>query len=327
MPIASILIPAVKPTYLERAIRSALLQSLRDIEILVGDDTPDGSLAHVVERFHDSRLRYFHHGHQNAKQNAAALWRRANSPYVKWLHDDDVLLPLSVEVLVEALRAHPDSRLAFHGRVFIDDTGAVCWCPGSPIADGDTVAITRAELSRSLVGRLYNWVGELSNVMLTRDRDEAAYLFDYRGWPIDCLQDVAMYLNAAEDAPIIGVGGVYGAYRQHDGQMSNYASPYFPAILYEWELMVRGEAASKGLSRKRLVEAKERLIAHYRLHARLYPEIAPLMHGADEIDRLPAAQLLQSTRFAENLLSARTAIQARIAQACGRDSNLSRQYA
>lgn len=319
MPIASILIPALKPTYLERAIRSALLQSVHDIEILVGDDTADGSLANIVSGFRDSRLRYFHHGFQNAKSNAVALWRRANSPYVKWLHDDDILLPLSVEVLLEALRAHPDSRLAFHGRVFIDDTGAVCWCPGSPVHDGDTIRITRSELSRSLVGRLYNWVGELSNVMLVRDRDDAGLLFEYRGWPIDCLQDVALYLNAAEDGPIVGVGGVYGAYRQHNGQMSSATSPYFSATLYEWELMLRGEGASKQLSRRRLIEAKERLIAHYRLHAHRYAEIARLMHDASEIERMPAAQLLESRRFADNLVAARTALRARIVRARATD--------
>ena len=71
MPTVSILIPAYKAEYLERAIISAQLQTFEDTEILVGDDTPDGKLEGIVRRFNDPRIRYFHHGFQKAPATRA----------------------------------------------------------------------------------------------------------------------------------------------------------------------------------------------------------------------------------------------------------------
>ena len=122
MPTVSILIPAYKPEYLQLAIASAREQTYRDIEILVGDDTADAKLRSLVEEQArlDARVKYFHHGFGNGYKNCFALWNKAQGKYVKWLFDDDVLMPASVESLLLALQGHPGSVMAFHERVYID---------------------------------------------------------------------------------------------------------------------------------------------------------------------------------------------------------------
>ncbi|MGA7782528.1 MAG: glycosyltransferase family A protein [Paraburkholderia sp.] len=57
MATVSILIPARRADYLGRALISAKRQTFEDIEILVGDDTPDALLAPIVAAAGDTRVR------------------------------------------------------------------------------------------------------------------------------------------------------------------------------------------------------------------------------------------------------------------------------
>ena len=52
-PLVSIIIPAFKPQHLVSAITSVLEQTCADIEVLVGDDTPDGRLETIVTSVDD----------------------------------------------------------------------------------------------------------------------------------------------------------------------------------------------------------------------------------------------------------------------------------
>src|SRR5258708_5307193 len=194
----SILIPAFKPDYLGRALISAQQQTFEDIEILVGDDTPDGALEEIVRRIDDPRIQYLHHGFGDGTRNAQQLWERASGKYIKWLFDDDLLMPTSVAVLANALGEHPESALAFHGRVFIDSNDVVTFVPPALLKPGERGLIDRKFLVEQLLGQVHNFIGEPSNVMLRRDLVDAASFLDYGGLKLDFLADVAMFLNLAE---------------------------------------------------------------------------------------------------------------------------------
>lgn len=314
MPTVSILIPAYKAEYLGRAILSAQRQTFEDVEILVGDDTPGGALREVVERFDDPRIRYFHHGFQKGTRNSRALWEKASGQYVKWLFDDDLLMPTSVETLVNALRANPGVVLAFHGRVVINETDAVVATPAPLLPAGQAALISRSSLVESLLGRINNFVGEPSNTMLVRERIDISRAFDYRNWVLDFLGDVALYLNCAEQAPLLAVGGYLSAFRQHSGQASVPRGSNFAAGLYEWELMVRGEAAAGYLSAGALQSAAQGLRHLYSHWAPSMPEIARLLGNLDELTRVPAHQLYTSERFVADLTNARAIVAERVEQ-------------
>jgi len=314
MPTVSILIPAYKAEYLGRAILSAQRQTFEDIEILVGDDTPDGALREIVERFDDPRLRYFHHGFQKGTRNSRALWEKASGQYIKWLFDDDLLMPASVETLVNALRANPGVVLAFHERVIIDNTDAVIMTPTPLLPVGQAALISRQSLVETALGRITNFVGEPSNTMLVRDRIDISRAFDYRTWVLDFLGDMALYLNCAEQAPLLAVGGCLSAFRRHSGQASAARGSNFAAGLYEWELMVRGEAAAGNLSSAALQSAEQGLRHLYSHWAGSMPEIASLLANLGELTRAPAHQIYASERFVADLTHARSVVAERIAQ-------------
>lgn len=77
MPTVSIPIPTRRADYPGRALISAQRQIFKDIEILVGDHTPDALLAPIVAVAGDSRVRYFRHGLLDARRNAQAFLNKA----------------------------------------------------------------------------------------------------------------------------------------------------------------------------------------------------------------------------------------------------------
>lgn len=313
MAAVSILIPACKAEYLGRAILSAQRQTFEDIEILVGDDTPDAALEPVVGAFADDpRVQYIHHGFQNGTRNARALWARASGQYVKWLSDDDLLMPTSVEALVAALRANPQSQLAFHGRVIIDGSDAVVATPPALLPAGQAALIDRATLVENMVADFNNFIGEPSNTMLVREGIDIDTLFDYREFQLDFLGDVAMFLNVAQRAPLLAVGGYLSALRRHADEASATLSANFSAGLYEWEMIARGEASTGNLTDEALQRACRSLRRNYGHCSTALPEIARLLANLDEFDRLAPHQLYTSPRFQADLAHARAAVAARV---------------
>jgi glycosyltransferase involved in cell wall biosynthesis len=299
MTTVSILIPAFKPDYLEKAIISALTQTFQDIEILVGDDTPDGKLRAIVSRFNDPRLKYFHHGSADGRINSRLLWERAAGQYVKWLYDDDVLMAGSVEALLSGLRQHPGSTMAFHERVMIDGHDKVIHVPASLIAAGQMAQLDRTFLVRKMIAPASNFIGEPSNIMVVRDSADFASMMAYRSWPMTYLTDVAMYLNLAEKGPIVVVGGYLSCFRQHASQCSNASSPISTAGYYEWEVLIRGEAAEGRLTAQELVAASERMKGLYSLGiaGNGLRVLEGMRSNVDELFNTPTAELFDSPTF------------------------------
>lgn len=313
MSIVSILIPAYKAQFLRRALVSAQSQTFTDIEILVGDDTPDAALADIVESIGDSRIRYFHHGFQKGTRNSAALMKRASGQYVKWLFDDDILMPQSVEVLYRALSAQPQSALAFHGRVVIDENDEIKSVPRQVVNDGEQALVARSYLAREMIGKMDNFIGEPSNTMFNRDHVDFETMFDYRSWKLDFLGDVAMFLNLSERAPLLAVGGYLSAFRRHGGQSSNVKSANFSAGLFEWEMMVRGEAASGHLTPDALATAQRNLVGLYITYREQFPELNGLIASIGELTHLQPHELYTSPRYVAALDEARAVVAERVA--------------
>jgi len=315
----SILIPARSAAYLGRALMSAQRQTFDDFEIVVGDDTPGGALAPIVTALNDARIRYVHLGFNDRVRTARALWPHARGRYVKWLAEADMLMPKSVEVLVQALRLHPESALAFHGRVVIDEHDSIVHTPPALLKAGERALIGRDLLVRDMVAQLQNFIGETTNVMIDRRRASEAHLFAYRSITLDFLTDVATFLNLATVGPLVAVGGYWSMMRMRPERkkLAPETTPTYSAGLYEWELLVRGEAASGALNGAELAAATQRLSQYYASCADRLPEIARLKANHGEFATRAPHELFDSERFQADLAYARSAVAARVAQAEG----------
>lgn len=106
-PIASIIIPVFnRRDLVQRAIRSALSQSIRDIEVIVVDNcSTDGTFEACQDLAKvDQRLKVFRNSENiGPVRNWFACLEKVSSPYTKFLFSDDLLSPDCLERLLPAL--------------------------------------------------------------------------------------------------------------------------------------------------------------------------------------------------------------------------------
>lgn len=115
----TIAIPAYKASYLYEAIESALSQDYKNIELVVVDDDSPFHLESIVNKFNDSRIRYYKNKENLGKISIVHNWNKclslANGEYFVLLCDDDILLPNFVSELLHLAYKYPDCNV-FHAR-------------------------------------------------------------------------------------------------------------------------------------------------------------------------------------------------------------------
>lgn len=92
MPFISICIPAYKRSqYLERLLQSISVQTYRDFEVVVTDDSPDDEVQLVCDRFNSHlRIQYFKNETAlGTPKNWNQAIRLATGHWIKLMHDDD----------------------------------------------------------------------------------------------------------------------------------------------------------------------------------------------------------------------------------------------
>ncbi|QHF04245.1 glycosyltransferase [Pseudomonas asturiensis] len=225
--LVSIVIPAYKPAFFEAALASALRQNHDDIEIIVTDDCRDDGIRDIVEKLRpESRwpIRYeknetpLGEAHNNAR--AISL---AKGPYIKFLYDDDILLPDCVRLLFDVLHDSPDIKLVSAARKRIDSNGDLL--PDNLYTAypfGKNVILNGPELVSFLAQYPVNFVGEPASVMCRRE-DVLAFGLDImslKGVFIWGLGDVAMYLKLLRQGNLAMLVRPLSYFRVSDQQTS-----------------------------------------------------------------------------------------------------------
>ena len=91
-PFISICIPTYKNVaYLQRLLESISIQKFRDFEIVVTDNSPDTSVAELVNSFEPSlSIRYYKNDPPtNMGENFNRVLQKGNGKWIKMMHDDD----------------------------------------------------------------------------------------------------------------------------------------------------------------------------------------------------------------------------------------------
>ncbi|MBW3558318.1 MAG: glycosyltransferase [Proteobacteria bacterium] len=280
MPKVSVLIPSIRLEYLSQAIASTLAQTFTDFECLVADNTDDGALAPLVASYGDRRIRYLRTGGLSQAENLAFVWKASSAPLIKYLFDDDFMLPFCLAVMVQAMDKQPSATFAFVQRHFVSPNGGLLKSPavlknsGASVLDAGTVI-------PPLVGRRNNFIGEPSNVLFDRTKvPEPESMTHYRGFRLRFMFDVALYLNALTLGPCVGIGQFHAAFRQHAGQFSTMTvNPAFVAGLYEWELFIRGEVAAGRLPSPAALTGLEMITGDYGRFVDRAPELGIFLEG------------------------------------------------
>ena len=128
----SVCIPTYgRSVYLQTAVRSALEQDHRPLEILVGDDSPNAeNQAFIASLTRDEgvEIRYIpNETRLGQASNVNSLLKESRGNWIVILHDDDFILPSALSRLFEATRRHPDAIATFGLQAMVDKDGVFDW--------------------------------------------------------------------------------------------------------------------------------------------------------------------------------------------------------
>jgi glycosyltransferase involved in cell wall biosynthesis len=128
-----------RASFLSRAIRSALSQTLNNIEVIVVDDASTDNTRKVVEGFEDRRIRYLYH-ERNIGAGAARNTgiQAAQAEFVAFLDSDDEWLPEKCEKQVALFRNSPEKvGLIYCGHISFLETTQEVRAERMPTVRGD----------------------------------------------------------------------------------------------------------------------------------------------------------------------------------------------
>ncbi len=116
-PKVSVLIPVYNGgRYLAECLESVLAQDFGDLEILLSDDGSTDTSAGIIQGFaaRDPRIRWWKNPRNvGLTANSNVCLRAARGDYLKFVHQDDLLLsPSAITKLAAALDEHPHAALA-----------------------------------------------------------------------------------------------------------------------------------------------------------------------------------------------------------------------
>lgn len=294
------LIPAYKPDFLVELFAGLRSQTFKNFHVILSDDSPDGAITSMLRagRFDplikDLDLLVVRGPRSMLKnhQHLLDVWAQS-TPLVHLLMDDDVIYP-------GFYREHA----ALHTRHALAASVSLRWLTGidgAPFAtlplpdfveasEQRTIEVGTEQLFASTVARCENWLGELSNMVLSA---RAAGCFprppadgvSYFGLP-----DIGTLLNAATHAPIMVLRDHLGGFRQHAGQTTaNTQSINLKVAFLAWvafALKARQDGHIDAAATVRAVAiATQRCLHHYATD--------PLMQGYFQIVRNDLADLLR----------------------------------
>lgn len=127
LPLVSICIPTFNgAAYLQEALDSVRIQSYSNIEVIISDDDSSDGTWGIIEHFRH-KVSFPVYLYKHTPKGIGANWndtiRKANGEYIKFLFQDDVLMPDCVEKMVNFMTQNPSYGLVACKRSFINMSG------------------------------------------------------------------------------------------------------------------------------------------------------------------------------------------------------------
>jgi glycosyltransferase involved in cell wall biosynthesis len=248
LPLVSILTPAYRGEFFEASLRSALAQTYANLEIVVCDEGVDPQIGRIVAAVADPRIRYERHSEPlGSAGNLNRCFEVSRGEFIKYLNDDDCLLPECVERLAGALVAQPSVALATARRRIIDTQGNAL--PNEPVnmaPVAEDAVIERGSVVRAVLECAVNFIGEPTSTLVRRTALERQWpdLPRYRGERFRGFGDLAMWFSVLETGDLAYLAETLSEFRRHAHQEQKGNSD---ALWLESYHRLCGAAAAAGL--------------------------------------------------------------------------------
>ncbi len=231
LPLVSVVIPTFnRPDLLRIALKSALDQSYRNIEVIVQDNAGEKDARAAVSGLPDPRVRYIRNPVTvSQSENVVSACLRSRGDYVAILGDDDVWLPDFLATMVAPLERDPAVALSFCDHDIIDSAGR---CDAA-MTEKITRTFHRHRISEGLhrpfhdIALVYRAIPTLTGAVLRRSA------LDWHSIPLDMpfnLDLFLAYLYSRTGQACYYVPQRLAQIRYHSGSVSSVARRGEPRI-------------------------------------------------------------------------------------------------
>jgi glycosyltransferase involved in cell wall biosynthesis len=198
------------------AVRSALLQTVADLEVIVVDDGSTDRTTEVVARLDDTRVRLISARHAGPAAARNAGIAASHGKYVTFLDSDDLLMPEYLELMLAALETASNPGFAYtDAYAFDESTGRV---RHSSVMDGQRPPVPPPSDPRDFLAELLvrNFVYNAATVPRTVLEDVGGY-----DTSTPRSEDYALWLKILVKGYVpVWVPGRHALYRLHLRQRS-----------------------------------------------------------------------------------------------------------
>jgi glycosyltransferase involved in cell wall biosynthesis len=229
-PLVSILIPTYnRPAFFKIALESALNQTYKNIEIIIGDDSTNEQTQQLIQPYlvKYSNIKYFYNngplgdfGYNNFKN----IFEKSHGEYINYLMDDDIFHPDKIKIMVNLFLEHSDISLVTSYRQPIDSNGA--FLPDIAATRKlfkETTVVNGKDLGNFILMSNLNVIGEPTTVLMRKQDIDGIYGV-YGAVEHKCLVDMAQWLSLLEKGKAVYISDALSYFRRHGGQNQN--KPY-----------------------------------------------------------------------------------------------------
>ena len=242
-PLVSILIPTYnRARMLAQSLRSAQGQTYGNVEIVVADNcSQDGTAGLVADTAgRDDRIRSIRHDHNiGYLGNIGALLSEARGTFVKFLMDDDLLMPDCVESLARPCILDASIGFATSKRTCVDEQMNTLPDVASTQAIRDTDGVLDGLQLGDLVLRTnLNVLGEGSTTLFRRELlAPGPGMLTFGQHDFEAILDVSLWLKVLSQGNAFYSATPKSLFRRHGGQGgADYIAPFLGVI--EWGLII-----------------------------------------------------------------------------------------
>jgi glycosyltransferase involved in cell wall biosynthesis len=224
-PLVSVLIPTYnRPQYFEKALKSVLIQSYRNIEIIICDDSTNDETEKLVRAYRKvaKNIKYVRNTPRlGGVKNFRKCMDLARGQFINYLMDDDLFHPQKIEIMTKVMVDDKDIALVTSSRVAIDANDT----PGEEIGGlnmylQESRSFEGAKVADLCMRTATNLIGEPTTVLFRREMLVEPFGV-CAGRQYGCNSDMASWFVLMSKGKIAYIHSPLSFLRVHEGQMSN----------------------------------------------------------------------------------------------------------
>lgn len=218
-PLVSIGIPTYNRanSYLKQALRSAVKQTYKNIEIIVSDNCSSDDTESVVRDFNDPRIRYYKQSKNiGAVPNCNFCLEQSQGKYFLALYDDDLVDDDFISTCMDAVQTPGEPGVIFTGAREIDSEGNVLSSSHNTVSGYSTADFIVGWFDRRVP--LY-----LCSTLFSTERLKQLGGFHSK---TNMYEDVVAFVQLAARFGRVDVFDVKASFRRHDSNMGKTVSYY-----------------------------------------------------------------------------------------------------